>query len=423
MQSNYKPIGDYIQKLKVRNSENRYSELLGINIDKFFMPSVANVVGTNLSRYLIVEPGQFACNRMHVGRDYRIPVALSEKEKPFIVSPAYDVFEIKDPSLLLPEYLMMWFRRAEFDRNAWFYTDADVRGGLAWDAFCSIELPVPSIEKQREIVREYNVVKNRIKLNEEINQKLEETAQALYKHWFVDFEFPNKEGKPYKSSGGKMVYNDELDKEIPEGWEVKSLNELTWGNPENFTISTENFTEIEYLEISNITKNKIDNLKIIDVLEDKIPSRAKRKVKHNDIIYSTVRPALCHYGILRNPSENLIVSTGFSVLRVKDKNLTEIIYQFITSEEITNTLQAKAEMSVSTYPSIKLEDVGELKIALPTENLVGGFRNFNKRINHNNLESRKLTELQEVLLSKMSTVEETVVVLKSPTVETTILKI
>ncbi|AVR46484.1 hypothetical protein C7S20_15105 [Christiangramia fulva] len=218
MQSNYKPIGDYIQKLKVRNSEDRYSELLGINIDKFFMPSVANVVGTNLSRYLIVRPGQFACNRMHVGRDYRIPIALSENEEPFIISPAYDVFEIKDTSILLPEYLMMWFSRAEFDRNAWFYTDADVRGGLAWDAFCSIELPVPSIEIQREIVREYNVIKNRIELNKQLNQKLEETAQALYKYWFLDFEFPNEEGKPYKSSGGKMVYNEELDKEIPEGW-------------------------------------------------------------------------------------------------------------------------------------------------------------------------------------------------------------
>jgi Restriction endonuclease S subunits len=212
--------------VKVKNSDGLYSDLQGINIDKFFMPSVANTVGVDLKKYKIIKQGQFACNRMHVGRDYRIPIALSDRENPFIVSPAYDVFEIKDKSVLLPEYLMMWFSRKEFDRNAWFYTDADVRGGLPWKSFCDIELPIPSIEKQREIVKEYNTVVNRIKLNEQLNQKLEETAQALYKHWFVDFEFPNENGEPYKSSGGSMVYNEELDKEIPEGWEAKSFTKV-----------------------------------------------------------------------------------------------------------------------------------------------------------------------------------------------------
>src|SRR5690606_12122290 len=197
-----------------------------INIDKFFMPSVANVVGTDLTRYKVVKHNQFACNRMHVGRDYRIPMALSKSEEPFIVSPAYTVFEIKDTSVLNPDYLMMWFSRAEFDRETWFHTDADVRGGLPWDLFCDIEIPIPSIEKQQEIVAEYNTITNRIALNEQLNQKLEETAQALYKHWFVDFEFPNEEGKPYKSSGGVLVYNEELDKDVPEGWEVGSYEQV-----------------------------------------------------------------------------------------------------------------------------------------------------------------------------------------------------
>ena len=95
------------------------------------MPSVANVVGTDLSRYKTVSKNQFACNRMHVGRDYRIPVALSRTDEVFMVSPAYDVFEIVNTDILNPEYLMMWFSRKEFYRNAWFYTDADVRGGLS----------------------------------------------------------------------------------------------------------------------------------------------------------------------------------------------------------------------------------------------------------------------------------------------------
>lgn len=227
MRSNYKRLGDYVRQVKVKNTKGLYDLLLGINIDKYFMPSVANVVGTNLNRYKVVKKNQFACNRMHVGRDYRIPMALSDKENPFIVSPAYTVFEILDESHLLPEYLMMWFSRPEFDRECWFHTDADVRGGLPWDLLCDVELPIPSIEKQQEIVNEYNTIVNRIKLNEQLNQKLEETAQALYKHWFVDFEFPSEEGKPYKTSGDKMVYNEELDKEIPEGWVDKSFtNEL-----------------------------------------------------------------------------------------------------------------------------------------------------------------------------------------------------
>lgn len=188
MKSNYKRLGDYIQTVKERNSDLKASKLLGINIDKFFMPSVANVIGTDMSNYKIVKKGQFACNRMHVGRDYRIPISLSKEEIPFMVSPAYDVFEIIDTTILLPEYLMMWFSRKEFDRNTWFHTDADVRGGLPWSAFCDLELPIQSIEKQQEIVREYNIIQNRIALNNQLINKLEETAKAIYKQWFEDFD-------------------------------------------------------------------------------------------------------------------------------------------------------------------------------------------------------------------------------------------
>ena len=222
--ANFKPLSNFIKRVNVKNKDGAVANLKGINIDKFFMPSVANVIGTDLTKYKVVKPQQFACNRMHVGRDYRLPIAVSNFKNNIIVSPAYDVFEIINTNELNPEYLMMWFSRSEFDRNCWFYTDTDVRGKLGWDSFCEIELPIPSIEKQKEIVKEYNTVISRIKLNEQFNQKLEETAQALYKHWFVDFEFPNAEGKPYKSSGGEMVFNEELDSEIPLGWEVKSIN-------------------------------------------------------------------------------------------------------------------------------------------------------------------------------------------------------
>ena len=121
---------------------------------------------------------------------------------------------------------MMWFSRKEFDRNAWFYTDADVRGGLSWKDFCNMQLPVPHPDKQREIVKEYNTIVNRIAHNNQLIQKLEETAQAIYKQWFVDFEFPNEEGNPYKFSGGEMV-ESELGEYLRDGGLKKWKN---WQN-------------------------------------------------------------------------------------------------------------------------------------------------------------------------------------------------
>ena len=154
MKSNYKKLGDFISDSKIRNVQRKATRLLVINIDKFFMPSVANIVGTDMSVYKIVKKNQFACNRMHVGRDFRLPISLSRSDEDFIVSPAYDVFEIRDTNAVLPEYLMMWFSRSEFDRNAWFYTDADVRSGLHWNALCDMELPIPQISELHEIVRD-----------------------------------------------------------------------------------------------------------------------------------------------------------------------------------------------------------------------------------------------------------------------------
>ena len=146
--------------------------MLGINIDKFFMPSVANVIGTDLSRYKLISKGKFACNPMHVGRDERLPVALYTADEPAIVSPAYFMFEIKDESVLDPEYLMMWFRRPEFDRVCWLRTDGSVRGGITWEDLCRIELPVPSLDEQKEVVAGYKAITERIALKRKINDNL-----------------------------------------------------------------------------------------------------------------------------------------------------------------------------------------------------------------------------------------------------------
>lgn len=238
MRSKHERLGPHIRELKVRNSDGACSDLRGVNIGKEFFPSVANVHGTDLSKYKRVERHQFAFNPMHVGRDEVLPIALLFEDEPVIVSPAYVVFEVRDRERLLPEYLMMWCRRPEFDRNAWFTTDNSVRGGFSWNNFYDMELPIPSIEKQREIVKEYRTVVDRIRLNEQLNEKLEEAAQAIYKQWFVEFEFPmtveyaeaigkpELRGQPYQSCGGEMAYNEVLEHDIPKGWKGSILGDV-----------------------------------------------------------------------------------------------------------------------------------------------------------------------------------------------------
>lgn len=172
MKSNYEPLGKHIQLVDYRNSEEVTSTVLGISIDKEFMPSVANVIGTDLSRYKLISKGLFACNPMHVGRDERLPIALYEKGSPAIVSPAYFMFEIIDRDVLNEEYLMMWFRRPEFDRECWFMTDGSVRGGITWDDLCRIKLPIPSYARQCEIVESYRAITDRIALKRAENDNL-----------------------------------------------------------------------------------------------------------------------------------------------------------------------------------------------------------------------------------------------------------
>lgn len=179
MKSNYDLLGNHIRLIDNRNKDLVTEQVLGINIDKFFMPSVANVIGTDLSKYKLIQKGNFACNPMHVGRDERLPVALYSKDTPAIVSPAYFMFEIKDTTVLNADFLMMWFRRPEFDRICWLHTDGSVRGGITWDDICRMEIPVPPIDEQIEIVSSYQAITERIKLKKQINDNLEAQAQSV----------------------------------------------------------------------------------------------------------------------------------------------------------------------------------------------------------------------------------------------------
>lgn len=151
----FKRLGDYIQKVNNRNKDLRVTNLLGVNIFKNFMPSVANQSGLDLSNYKLISKGQFATNLMHVNRDEVLPVALYTDDEPALTSPAYITFEIIDESELLPEFLMMEFQRPEFDRKAWTFCDSSVRGGLEWDRLCDMEIPDIDIDQQSKFVALY----------------------------------------------------------------------------------------------------------------------------------------------------------------------------------------------------------------------------------------------------------------------------
>jgi type I restriction enzyme S subunit len=152
----YKRIGDYIHLVDNRNKDLAVSNLLGINITKNFMPSVANTSETDLSKYKIIHKGQFAYSAMQVGRDETIRLALYSDDHPAIISPAYLVIEVNDENELLPEYMMMWFQRPESDRYGWFISDSSVRASLEWERFCEIQMPIPDIVEQLKFVALYN---------------------------------------------------------------------------------------------------------------------------------------------------------------------------------------------------------------------------------------------------------------------------
>ncbi len=180
----YRRLGDYITVVDNRNSDGVLTNLKGISIDKCYIPSVANVIGTDLRNYKIIQKGQFACSLMQVSRDQRIPIAMYEDDEPAIISPAYVVFEVSDLNKLLPQYIDLWFKRSEFDREASFYAVGGVRGSLDWDDFCNLKIPDISIEKQRCLVKNYYIICNRIQLLHRINDLLERILKSVYYNMF-----------------------------------------------------------------------------------------------------------------------------------------------------------------------------------------------------------------------------------------------
>lgn len=408
MRSNYKRLGDYIRQVDVRNRNLKVTKLMGVSIQKVIMPSIANIVGTDMSTYKVVNRNQFVYGPVTSRNGGKVSIALFTEDIG-IVSQAYTSFEIIDTTELLPEYLMLWFMRPEFDRYARFMSHGSAREIFGWDEMCDVTLPVPDIKVQQQIVDEYNVVKKRIDLNERLIKTLEETAQAVYKQWFVGFDFPDENGKPYKSNSGKMI-DSELG-EIPDGWSVRALGDIA-------TIaSSKRVFQDEYVS------KGIPFYRGTEVIKE-------RTGKHMD---SPLFISHTHYAMLKDkygsPQKGDILLTAVGTLGIswfvsktefyfKDGNvvwfkdfepnaLNTYIYLWMQTSIFRDKI---TDITIgSTQNAITITELNKMNVLIPHEKLVQKtneiIMNFVSMSSYILRENTYLNELSELLLSKLSAAE------------------
>lgn len=411
MRLNYKRLGDYIRKVNVRNTDLKVTRLFGVSIQKILIPSIANTVGTNMKNYKILLKNQFAYGPVTSRNGDKISIALMLDYDEAIISQAYTVFDVIDKEKLDPEYLMMWFRRPEFDRYARFKSHGSARETFDWEEMCEVELPVPSIEKQRAIVKEYNTIVNRIKLNEQLNQKLEETAQAIYKHWFVDFEFPDENGEPYKSSGGEMVYNEELDRDVPIGWEVNRINCISDISSSKRVFFSEYvdsgipFYRGKEISIKKSGKPVTDGLYISKARYSELKTKYGKPLK-GDILLTAVGTIGVSYWV---EEEEFYFKDGNVIWfkNFKKDNYSTYLYALMQSILFKKIIE---EITIgSTQSAITITSLGDKKIVVPPPNLLKKFESNYKTIHANISRNNKINivmyELRTIVLSKMSVVE------------------
>ena len=383
----YQRLGDYIREVNVRNRDLKVTNLLGLSIEKRFIPSIANTIGTDMSVYKIVMPKQFAYVPVTSRNGDKITVALYEGDESAIISQAYTVFEITDHNALLPEYLMMWFRRPEFDRYARFHSHGSAREVFDWDELCEVRLPIPSIARQREIVSEYETLSSRIRLNEQMIARLEETAQALYRKMFVDG----------------------IDKEnLPEGWRRGRLGEVAdikGGKrlPKG--------TELQF------DKNSHPYIKVADMCNSKYVILNSEFQYVRDDVQSLIRQYIVNAGDVIISIVGTIGSTNVIDITLDNANLTEncvklvnyrivsnhYLYSFLSSKE--GQLAIEQNVVGGVQGKLPIYNIEKMELLIPNEKAIKDFDSIIATIDNDMLlrqkENEKLTELQSLLLARM----------------------
>ena len=379
MKSNYDVLGNYIRLIDTRNKDTVTHKVMGINIDKFFMPSVANVIGTDLSKYKLITKGKFACNPMHVGRDERLPVALYREDEQALVSPAYFMFEIIDNNILDENYLMMWFRRAEFDRICWLHTDGSVRGGITWDDICRMEIPVPDIDEQTKIVEAYKIVDERIKLKRKINDNLAATLDTLFCKLYEQLSDDDSVSLDTVCSlaSSKRVFADDYSETGIPFYRGKEITLKQSGKP---------ITEPLYIEKEHFTS-----------LKEKygIPTKG-------DILITAVGTIGNSYFVR---DEEFYFKDG-NIIWLKDfkRNLNYFIYDFMQTKIFKQMLDGICIGSTQT--ALTIVALSNLQIKLPKKSFLDEYTKqsiaVRTQIELNTDEISYFYELQSILLAELS---------------------
>ena len=380
--ADYKRLGDYIREVNVRNRDLKVTALVELTIDKAFIPSVANVIGTDLSNYKIIRKEQFACSLMQVSRDGKMPIAMFEEDEA-IMSPAYPMFEVIDKSVLMPQYLMMWFSRSEFDREASYYAVGGVRGSLTWEDFSNMRLPIPSIDRQREIVAEYETLTRRIRFNGQMIQKLEATAQALYHKMFVDG----------------------IDKDnLPEGWRTGQISDFgkvitgktpSSNNPEDFGDKMPFVTPGDFVGYSKFA------IGAERWLSDSGIKRLKGKVlPTGSLIVTCIGSDMGKVAIV---SEECITNQQLNSVIFDHKEYSDNL--FYTLLGMAKELKAMA-LGSSTIPLLNKSDFESISVVCPKHSILKEFEDLIRPVNEKLLvctkEIKILKELKSLLLIKLS---------------------
>lgn len=388
MKSNYKAIGELVERIDERNRDGSITTLIGVSIDKKFIPSVANVVGTDLTNYKVIRKYDFAVSLMQVSRDEKIPVACQKEYDAAIMSPAYPIFRVKDTNIIMPEYLEMWFMRSEFDHEASFVAVGGVRGSMPWEEFAKLKLPVPDIEVQQEIVASYRVITDRITLKRKINDNLEETAQSLFQEQFAAF------------------YNEN---ELPDGYSIATLDSLcSIKGGKRLPADGELLdtpTAHPYIRVRDLGSNRYvcltNQFQYID--EETHSAISRYIVNTNDIVISIV---------------GTIGLIGKIHTSLNNANLTENCVKLanihtVTPDYLYYTLCYKKqikEIELLTVGAVQsklpMYNIQSMKILVPPAEVIEDFQHkfdiFNEQIEANTIEIQRLYELQSVLLAKLA---------------------
>ena len=394
MKSNYDILGNHIRLIDTRNRESITDRVLGINIDKFFMPSVANVIGTDLSKYKLITKGKFACNPMHVGRDERLPVALYDEEKPAIVSPAYFMFEVIDNSILKEDYLMMWFRRPEFDRICWLHTDGSVRGGITWDDICRLELPIPPIENQLEIVNSYKAITERIALKQKINDNLEATIQAAF-------------DKAFHDAGVSLPETIIKQNKVPQGWTDATVGDFAsvQTGPFGSQLHNEDYVEsgTPIITVEHMDGKYIAHRNLPLVSQNDVDRLRKYDLHTGDIVFSRVGSVDRAVMVSRH-EDGWLFSGRCLRVRPYDPNTGSYFLWWFNQPVIRQLVTASAVGA--TMPSINTSILNSIRIVFPQKDIVTQFCKMADgliEIIATNLEEiRKLNDTREYIQLSLS---------------------